>query len=270
MRRALQAAALVGLVLLVALLALPLAGLVTRISPATLITRLGEPVVLDALRLSLLTSAASTVFVVLIGLPVAYQLATRDFPLKRLVELLVDLPMVLPPTVAGVGLLTAFGRAGIAGGALQAIGVTLPFTTLGVVVAQSFVAAPFFIRATRAGLSEVDRRYLDAAATLRSPPAFTFMRVMLPLALPSLLAGAAMSWARALGEFGATITFAGNMPGVTQTMPLAVYIALQSDLDAAVALSVLLLVVSVVVLLGVRLLPLGLAIPIDDARRRSR
>ncbi len=267
---AVQAAAGAGFVLLIALLALPLAGLVTRIPPTTLLTRLQDPIVLDALRLSLLTSASSTAVVIFLGLPVAYQLATRDFPGKRLIELLVDLPMVLPPTVAGVGLLMAFGRVGLAGGALRAIGITLPFTTLGVVVAQTFVAAPFFIRATRAGLSGVDRRYLDAAATLRSSPPQTFLRVLLPLALPSLLAGAAMSWARALGEFGATITFAGNMPSVTQTMPLAVYIALQSDLDAAVALSVLLLLVSVAVLLAVRLLPLKLTLPIVDADRSAR
>lgn len=270
MTRALQAAAAVGLVLLVVLLALPLAGLVTRIPFATLIDRLREPVVLDALRLSLVTSVASTGLVVALGLPVAHQLASREFPGKRLIELLVDLPMVLPPTVAGVALLTAFGRAGLAGGVLHAVGVSLPFTTLGVVVAQAFVAAPFFIRATRAGLTAVEPRYRDAAATLRSPPSYTFLRVMLPLALPSLLAGAAMSWARALGEFGATITFAGNMPGVTQTMPLAVYIALQSDLDAAIALSVLLLAVSVAILLAVRFVPLGLALPVANARRGSR
>lgn len=268
--RALQSLGAVGAGLLVVLLALPLVGLVTRIAPGTLIARLREPMVLDALRLSLLTSAAATALIVVLGLPVAYLLTTRDFPGKRVVELLVDLPMVLPPTVAGVGLLTAFGRAGLAGGVLQFAGVTLPFTTLGVVVAQTFVAAPFFIRATRAGLSEVDRRYLDAAATLRTPPYEVFLRVMLPLALPSVLAGAAMGWARALGEFGATITFAGNMPGVTQTMPLAVYIALQTDLEAAIALSVLLLLVSVAVLLAVRLLPLRLTLPAADADRRSR
>ena len=155
--------------LLVALLALPLAGLVTRIPPATLLARLREPVVLDALRLSLLTSVASTAVVVLLGLPVAYLLATRDFPGKRLIEVLVDLPMVLPPTVAGFA--SAHSRSAAAGSPAersQAIGVTLPFTTLGVVVAQAFVAAPFFIRATRAGLRDVDRRYLDAAATLRA------------------------------------------------------------------------------------------------------
>jgi molybdate transport system permease protein len=242
----------VGAALLLALLTLPVLALVFRIAPGVLLARLRDPLVLDALRLSLLTSAASTVVVAALGLPAAYLLATRSFPGKRLVEVLIDLPLVLPPTVAGVALLAAFGRTGLAGGALQAAGITLPFTTLGVVVAQTFVAAPFFVDATRAGLAGVDRRLLDVAATLRSPPAHTFVRVMLPLALPSLLAGAAMSWARALGEFGATITFAGNLPGVTQTMPLAVYLALQSDLDAALALSVLLLAVSITVLLAVR------------------
>ena len=202
---------------------------------------------LDALRLSLLTSVGSTVLVVLLGLPVAYQLASRDFPGKRLIELLVDLPMVLPPTVAGVALLTAFGRAGLAGGALQAIGVTLPFTTLG--------------RGGRAGLRR--RRRSSSGPPERGWARWTGDTSMPPrrsgrpgphlsarrasARAPSLLAGAAMSWARALGEFGATITFAGNMPGITQTMPLAVYIALQSDLDAAIALSVLLLAVSVAI-----------------------
>jgi molybdate transport system permease protein len=238
---------------LVCLLGLPIAALVLRVPLGHLLRRLGDPEVLEALRLSLVTSVAATVTVALIGLPVAYLLATRTFPGKRLLEVLIDLPMVLPPTVAGVGLLMAFGRNGLAGGALSAVGLSVPFTTLAVVVAQAFVAAPFFIAATRAGLSEIDQRFLDAAATLRASPTRTLFRVMLPLAFPSLLAGAAMTWARALGEFGATITFAGNMPGVTQTMPLAVYIALQSDLDAAVAMSVLLLALSLAILLAIRL-----------------
>jgi molybdate transport system permease protein len=185
-------------------------------------------------------------------------------------EALIDLPMVLPPTVAGVALLTAFGRSGLAGNALAAVGISLPFTTLAVVVAQAFVAAPFFVGSARAGFAEVDRKYLDAAATLRAAPVYAFLRVLAPLAAPSLLAGAAMSWARALGEFGATITFAGNMPGITQTMPLAVYLALQSDLEAAVALSVLLLIVSLVVLLAVRLTPSQLAAVAIRARRATR
>jgi molybdate transport system permease protein len=178
--------------------------------------------------------------------------------------------MVLPPTVAGVALLTAFGRNGLAGHALAAFGVTLPFTTLGVVVAQAFVAAPFFIGAARAGFTEVDRKYLDAAATLRASPLRAFLMVLGPLAAPALLAGAATGWARALGEFGATITFAGNMPGVTQTMPLAVYLALQSDLDAAIALSVLLLLFSLTILLTIRAGPARLSALIARARRPPR
>ena len=262
-------AVLLGAVL-VALLGLPLVSLVLRVPPGGLVTRLHDPLIVQALRLSLVTSLASTVIIVALGLPVAYLLATREFNGKRLVEAFIDLPMVLPPTVAGVALLTAFGRNGLAGGALSAAGISLPFTTLGVVVAQAFVAAPFFIGAARAGFAEVDRKYLDAAATLRAAPGYAFIAVLAPLASPALLAGAAMSWARALGEFGATITFAGNMPGVTQTMPLAVYLALQSDLEAAVTLSVLLLLVSLTVLLCIRLAPSRLAALASGARRPSR
>jgi molybdate transport system permease protein len=256
---AVRIAAVLGSAVLSLLLGLPLVSLVLRIPPGTLLDRLGDRLILEALRLSLLTSVAATLLVVAAGLPAAYVLATYTFRGKRLVETLIELPMVLPPTVAGVALLTAFGRNGLAGHVLAVMGITLPFTTLGVVVAQAFVAAPFFIGAARAGFAEVDRKYLDAAATLRARPAYTFLRVLVPLAAPSLLAGAAMSWARALGEFGATITFAGNMPSVTQTMPLAVYLALQTDLDAAVALSVLLLAVSLAVLLAAKMSPARLA-----------
>jgi molybdate transport system permease protein len=163
--------------------------------------------------------------------------------------------MVLPPTVAGVSLLLAFGRVGLVGRALAPWGITIPFTTAAVVLAQAFVAGPFFVNAARAGFEAVEPQYLRAAATLRASSIYAFLRVVLPLSLPSLIAGAAMTWARALGEFGATITFAGNLPGVTQTMPLAVYIALQSDLEAAVALSVILLVFSFTLLLTLRNLP---------------
>lgn len=241
--------------LLVLLLGLPLAALVIRVPPATLLARLGQPEVLEALRLSLFTSACSTAAVVLLGLPVAHLLATREFRGKRLLELLIDVPMVLPPTVAGVGLLLAFGRAGLAGGVLRMFGLSLPFTTLAVIVAQLYVATPFFVSSATAGFLSVEPRYLESAATHRASPFYTFLHVTLPLSAPSLLAGAAMGWARALGEFGATITFAGNLPGRTQTMPLAVYVALQSDVDAAVTLSVLLLAVSLVILLGLRVLP---------------
>ncbi|HEX5633716.1 MAG TPA: molybdate ABC transporter permease subunit, partial [Gemmatimonadales bacterium] len=192
-----------------------------------------------------------------IGAPVAYLFATRDWPGKRLLEVLVDLPMVLPPTVAGFALLMAFGRAGLAGQSLAAFGITLPFTTAGVVVAQVFMALPFFVGPVRAGIAGVDRRFVEAAATLRASEPATFFRVILPLAMPSVVAGAAMSCARSLGEFGATITFAGNLPGTTQTMPLAVYLSMQTDLEAAVVLSVLLLLMSFGLLLGLRSAPAG-------------
>ena len=244
---------------LLCLFALPLLALLFRVPPASLLQRLGQPVVLEAVRLSLLTTAGATGLVVVLGLPVAYLLAMRSFPGKRILEALIDLPMVLPPTVAGVGLLLAFGRAGLAGRVLAAAGISLPFTTAAVVLAQAFVAAPFFITTAAAGFREVEPRYLDAAATLRAGPGFALRHVLLPLSLPSLLAGAAMSWARALGEFGATITFAGNLPGRTQTMPLAVYIALQTDLDASVTLSVLLVLVSFSVLILLRWAPGRLA-----------
>ena len=237
---------------------LPLLALLLRVEPGRLVERLGDPVVLEALRLSLVTSTAAALGIVLLGLPVAYLLATREFPGKRAVEVLVDLPMVLPPTVAGLALLLAFGRMGLAGGALAAIGLSIPFTTLAVVIAQVFMAAPFFINSARAGFASVDARLLDAAATLRAPGSVTFFRVLVPLSLPALIAGIGMSWARALGEFGATITFAGNLPGRTQTMPLGVYVALQQDLGLAITLSLVLVTFSVLLLVAIRLIPRAL------------
>ena len=241
-----------ALVLFLLLLGLPMLSMCIRVPVDDFFSRLASPVVRDALWLSLITSLSAAAVIVLLGLPVAYLLATRDFPGRRFLEVVIDLPMVLPPTVAGVGLLLAFGRTGLLGGAFSALGVTIPFTTLGVVVAQTFMAAPFFVNAARSGFEAVEPRYLQAAATLRASPATTFLRVVLPLSLPSLTAGAVMSWARALGEFGATITFAGNLPGSTQTMPLAVYVALQSDVETAITLSVILLVIPFMVLFALR------------------
>ena len=243
--------------LLALVLALPFVGLLARVTPGAFLRQIAAPEVREALELSLITSLAATAVVILLGVPTAYLLATREFPGKRLLEVMLELPMVLPPTVAGFALLMAFGRVGLAGRALSALGVTLPFTTLGVVLAQVFMAAPFFLAPARAGFAGVERRLLEAAATLRASEPQRFFRVVLPLASPALLAGTAMCAARALGEFGATITFAGNLPGVTQTMPLAVYVALQSDLDRAVTLSVLLLLMSFGLLLGLRLAPAG-------------
>lgn len=253
-------------VALAAFVALPFVALLLRVSPAQMLVRLGEPVVLDALRLSLVTSLAATAIVVLLGTPVAWLLATREFRGKRVLEVLLDLPMVLPPTVAGFALLMAFGRMGLLGATLGAFGVTLPFSLAGVIVAQVFMAAPFYVGPARAGFASLDGRLLDAAATLRASEWFTFVHVALPLAAPALLAGAAMSGARALGEFGATITFAGNLPGATQTMPLAVYVALQSDLDTAVLLSVLLLAMAFALLMGLRGAPRGWLWNRDRAR----
>jgi molybdate transport system permease protein len=249
---ALRVLGAIGAAVAITFLVLPVAALLLRTDPARLLGSLGEPLVVAALRLSLLTSAVSTLVVVGLGLPVALLLAMHSFPGKRLLETLVALPMVLPPTVAGLGLLLAFGRAGLLGGALEGLGISIPFTTLAVVLAQVFVGMPFFITAATAGFREVDRRYLDAAATLRAGPVYSAYRVLIPLSVPSLLAGAAMGWARALGEFGATITFAGNLPGRTQTMPLAVYLSLETNLDSAVALAVLLLAVSFAVLFAAR------------------
>ncbi len=246
-----------GTAVLAVFIVLPFVALLLRVSPTAVVARLRDPVVTGALRLSLVTSLVATAIVIAIGTPAAYLLATREFRGRRLLETLCDLPMVLPPTVAGFALLMAFGRAGLAGGALKALGIQLPFTTAAVVTAQVFMGAPFFVAPARVAFAGIDPRLLDVAATLRASEGFAFTRVVLPLARPSLVAGAAMCCARALGEFGATITFAGNLPGTTQTMPLAVYVAQQTDLDAAVVLSILLLVMSFGLLWGLKAAPTG-------------
>jgi molybdate transport system permease protein len=253
--------ALVLAALLGALLALPLAGIALRVNPATLVEQLRSPSVLQSLWLSVVTSVAATVVSIVLGLPMAALLATREFPGKRVIEVLMDLPMVIPPTVAGFALLMAFGRAGLLGGTLSAFGITLPFTTAAVVIAQTFMSVPFLVGAARAGFAAVDQRYLDSAATLRAGEVYSFLRVRLPLALPSVIAGVGMCWARALGEFGATITFAGNMAGSTRTVPLDVYLLLQENLDAAATLSLILVIMAAVLLAGMRQAGLGLFAP---------
>jgi molybdate transport system permease protein len=240
-------------VLAVGFLAIPLLGLLQQTPWRHLASELAEPQVRVALRLSLECSLGAVGISVLIGVPLAFMLARVDFPGRNLVRALTTLPMVLPPVVGGVALLLAFGRRGLAGQWLdRAFGITLPFTTAGAILAEAFVAMPFLIITTEAGLRAMDRRFEDAAATLGAGRWTTFRRVTLPLIAPSLGAGAALCWARALGEFGATITFAGNLPGTTQTMPLAVYLALENNLQAAIALSLVLLVVSLAVLIALR------------------
>jgi len=237
----------------VAFLVVPLAGLLGRTTWRSLPRDLASPEVLTALRLSLVCSLGAVAVSLLLGLPLAFLLARVAFPGRNLVRALTTLPMVLPPVVGGVALLLAFGRRGLAGMWLdRALGVTLPFTTAGAVLAEAFVALPFLVVTVEAGLRSMDRRFEDAAATLGAGRWLVFRRVTLPLIGPSLGAGAALCWARALGEFGATITFAGNLPGSTQTMPLAVYLALQTDTDAAIALSLVLLAVSLAVLVVLR------------------
>jgi molybdate transport system permease protein len=230
-------------------LLLPMAALLARTPWATFWSRLTEPAILDALRLSLVTSLSALVVVVLVGVPLAWTLARVDFPGRSVVRALVIVPLVLPPVVAGVALLSAFGRRGLVGGPLyDAFGISLPFTTLAVVVAHAFVAMPFFVLSVEGALRATNREFDVVAATLGASRWTTFRRVSLPLAGPGLLAGVVLAWARALGEFGATITFAGNYPGTTRTMPNAIYAELQTDPDAALVLSVILMVVSVAVL----------------------
>ncbi len=237
----------------VAFLAIPLIAMVVRAPWRAMPSALSAPGVFTALRLSLVCSVSAVALSALFGIPLAWLLARATFPGRNLVRALVILPMVLPPVVGGVALLLAFGRHGLVGLWLdRAFGITLPFSTAGAVMAEAFVAMPFFVITVEAGLRAMGRRYEEAASTLGATRWTTFLRVTLPLLAPSLGAGAALSWARALGEFGATITFAGNLPGSTQTMPLAVYLALQTDPQAAVALSLVLLAVSLAVLVALR------------------
>ncbi|MGH3390248.1 MAG: ABC transporter permease [Actinomadura sp.] len=236
----------------VGFIALPLVGLIQRTPWSQLGPRLADPAVLTALRLSLVCSFGALGLSLVLGVPLAWLLARVDFPGKALVRSVVLLPLVLPPVVGGVALLLAFGRHGLLGPALEAVGVRLGFSTAGATLAGAFVALPFLTLSVEGALQGLDRRHEDVAATLGSAPTRVFRTVTLPLIAPGIASGAALAWARALGEFGATITFAGNVPGQTQTLPLAVYLLLHDDADAAVAVSMLLLAVSVTVLVLLR------------------
>jgi molybdate transport system permease protein len=239
--------------LAVAFLVLPLLALALRTPWSRLGALLAAPEVADALRLSLVTATASTVLCLLLGVPLAWVLAHVELPGRRLLRALVTVPLVLPPVVGGVALLLLLGRRGLLGERLDAwFGITVPFTTAAVVLAQTFVALPFLVVAVEGALRSVDRRYEDAAATLGASRLLTLRRVTLPMVAPAVGAGAVLAFARALGEFGATITFAGSFPGTTRTVPLEVYLSLETDPDAAVALSMVLLAVSLAVLVGLR------------------
>lgn len=228
---------------------LPLLALFLRISPGQLVANLQEPNVLRAIGLSLTTTIFSTLLIILGGTPLAYAHARRQFRFGRLIDTLIDLPLVLPPAVAGVALLMAFGRRGLLGGWLDLLGVQVGFTTVAVIMAQVFVAAPFYIKSAALGFASLDRE-LELAASLDGASSWQIFRfVTMPLSWSALLGGSVMSWARALGEFGATIIFAGNFPGRTQTMPLAIYIGFELDLDIALTLSVILILFSFLALL---------------------
>ncbi len=233
---------------------LPILALLIRAAQhGNFLTGLVSDLALTALRLSLITSGISMGIILLVGTPFSYLLARNNSWILRIVDSLIELPIVLPPVVAGVAMLMAFGRQGVLGPVLETLGIGLPFTTGAVVFAQIFVAAPFYIRSAKLGFQSVARDYEDISQTLGISPWGTFWRLTVPLAAPSLLTGFALAWARSLSEFGATIMFAGNLMGKTQTMPLAIMTAMESSLDSALALSVLLLAGSVTILIGLGL-----------------
>jgi molybdate transport system permease protein len=234
------------------LLLAPLAALLWRAALSGALAQIGAPPALSALWLSLLTATVSTLLALVTGTPLAYALARWPVRGRAWLELLVDLPVVLPPSVAGLALLMAFGRRGLLGGALGAVGVSLPFTTAAVIMAQTFVAAPFFVRAARIGFAAVDEHMEEAAYAEGASPWQMFRHIMLPLSARAIAGGLVLCWTRALGEFGATILFAGNLPGRTQTMPLAIYLGFEQNLSVALALSAVLLATSGLVLAVLR------------------
>jgi molybdate transport system permease protein len=251
--RSVPAPLLVPALIAILFLLLPLAGLLIRAPWGRLGSALSGTDATQALTLSLWTATVSTAISMVIGIPLAWVLARSSFPGQRLLRALVTLPLVLPPVVGGVALLLAFSRTGIVGRYLDSwFGLTIPFTPLAVVMAETFVAMPFLIITVEGAFRSADQGFEEAAATLGAKRLTVFRRITLPMIAPSLGAGAVLCWARALGEFGATITFAGSFPGQTETMPIAVYYALENDPDAAIALSLVLLVVSVAVLASLR------------------
>ena len=250
-----RAALVASAAALTVFLALPVATLIGRaVGDRELASAFGSRAVLDALSLSLATTAVSLTITVAVGTPLAFLLARRRFRGSGLVEVLVDLPLVLPPSVAGLALLLVFGRRGLLGESLDAAGLAIPFTTVAVILAQVFVAAPFYVRSARAGISSLPLDLEDAARVDGASEVGVFRHIMAPLAAPALAAGLVMSWARSLGEFGATILFAGNVTGRTQTLPLVVYAEFGAgDLDAAIAAAAVLVLAAVGVLVAVRL-----------------
>jgi molybdate transport system permease protein len=257
---AFRAVLVVALAAALAFLTLPVVAVFVNTSPADLVASLGDGASIDALRLSLETTLMAVALIVAFGTPAAWFLATREFPGKAIVVTLVELPLVLPPAVAGVALLAALGPHGVLG---SVVGDSLVLQKAGVVVALTFVAAPFYLRQAQAAFASLDRSWIEASRTLGAGEARTFARIAVPAAMPGLAAGLALAWGRALGEFGATLMFAGSFRGVTQTVPLAIYDRFATDFPAALALSAVLVCVSAALLLTVKLVtgrgPLGVA-----------
>jgi molybdate transport system permease protein len=233
---AIRAVLAVLLTIAISFIALPVLALFIKSPLDTTLRSLNDPVVIDALRLSLITSTITTLVVVAMGTPIAYVSARFHYRGKELADSLIDLPVIMPPAVAGIALLMAFGRMGIVGRHLNALGISIAFTTLAVILAQTFVSSPFYIRQARTSFEDVDAAFENAARTLGASRFYTFIHVILPIAMNGLFSGAIMAFARSLGEFGATIMFAGNFQGRTQTMPLAIYTAMQGDLDVSLCL----------------------------------
>jgi molybdate transport system permease protein len=234
-------------------LLLPIVAIFTHTSPGKLLEQLSNPVVVDALVVTLKTSVIAQLLIVALGTPTAYLLASRRFPGHAFAVTLVELPLVLPPAVAGIGLLAAFGRLGLLGSSLEALGITLPFTQAAVIVAVAYVASPLYIRQAIAAFEATDPSLAAASRTLGAGPARTFFRVVLPLARGGLIAGLALSFARGIGEFGATIMFAGSLQAVTQTFSLAIYAEFDRNFDATLAMSGLLVLISIVLLAALRI-----------------
>jgi len=241
--------------LALAFLLVPLVAIFLRVPPRELVAQLGSEVAVDALVVTLKANAIAQALILAIGTPAAYLIASRRFRGRALVVTLVELPLVLPPAVAGLALLAAFGRLGLLGGTFDALGASISFTQTAVVLAVAYVASPFYLRQAIASFETLDQPLLDASRTLGAGPARTFFRIALPLAARGLSAGAALSFARGIGEFGATIMFAGSLQGVTQTLSLAVYAQFDLNFDVALALGALLVIISAAILLTVRLLP---------------
>ena len=254
MRRALLAVAyFVAAAIALAFLVLPIVAIFVHVSPGRLLDQFSNPVVTDALIVSLKTTLIAQVLVLLFGTPTAYLLASRRFPGRSLCVTLVELPMVLPPTVAGIGLLVAFGRFGLLGSSLRTVGIAIPFTQSAVTLAVAFVSSPLYIRQAIAAFEAIDPNLVAASRTLGAGPVRTFFRVVLPLARGGLVAGEALAFARGLGEFGATIMFAGSLQKVTQTLPLAIYAEFEVNFDVALAISALLVLISAAVLISLKL-----------------